>query len=126
MEYFTTFIPVLMWFSDQGTHFKNQVMEVLAKSLGIKHSFSTPYVPWSNGTVEAVCKPVLRIMRAFSTKFKIHESDCPSTVPSIQNIINNTLSRRLGNKAPITVHTGMKSGNPQNLALHSINYVDAT
>ncbi len=49
IEYFTTFVPVLMWFSDQGTHFKNEVMELLAKSLGAKHRFSTAYVPGPMG-----------------------------------------------------------------------------
>ncbi len=122
MEYFTTFVPVLSWFSDQGTHFKNEVMEILAKSLGAKHNFSTPYVPWSNGTVEAVCKQVIRVMCAFSAEFKIAEADWSTTVPAIQSIINNTPARRLGGRAPITVHTGMDSGNPLNLALSSICY----
>ena len=125
MEYFTTFVPVLQWFSDQGTHFKNEVMELLANSLGVKHHFSTPYVPWSNGTVESVCKQFLRVMRAFSAEFRIPESDWPTTVPAVQSIINNSPSRRLGNRAPITVHTGMEPGNPLNLALSAINYSDA-
>lgn len=126
MEYFTTFVPVLSWFSDQGTHFKNEVMEILSKSLGAKHKFSTPYVPWSNGTVEAVCKQALRVMRALSAEFKIPESDWPTTVPAIQCIINNSPTRRLGGRAPIKVHTGMEPGNPLNLALLSINYQNAT
>lgn len=54
LEYFSTFVPVLKWFSDQGPHFANEVMEVLASALGARHRFSTAYVPWSNGTVEAV------------------------------------------------------------------------
>lgn len=126
MEYFTTFVPVLNWFSDQGSHFKNQVMEFLACSLGAKHSFSTPYVPWSNGTVEAVCKQVLRVMHAFMSEYRIPEADWQTCVPAIQSIINNAPSRRLGNRAPIAVHTGMEPGNPLHIALQSINYVDAT
>ena len=124
MEYFTTFVPVLQWFSDQGTHFKNEVMRLLAASLGAKHNFSTPYVPWSNGTVEAVCKEFLRVMRAFSHELKIAESDWPSTVRAVQSIINNSPARRLGNQAPITVHTGMQPGNPLNVALATISYTD--
>lgn len=64
-------------------------------------------------------------MRALSAEFKIPEVEWPTTVPAIQSIINNTPSRRLGNRAPITVHTGMKPGNPLALALSAINYVDA-
>lgn len=117
MEIFTTFVPVLSWFSDKGTHYKNEVMEILAKSLGAKYQFSTPYVSCSNGTVEAVCKQALREMRAFSSEFKIPEANCPNTVPVIQSIIKNTISRRLGNRAPVTVHTGMGPVNPLNIAL---------
>lgn len=126
MEYFTTLVPVLNWFSDQGTHFKNQVMEILASALGAKHNFSTPYVPWSNGTVEVVCKQVLRLMHEFSAEFQIPETEWPTTVPAIMSIINNAPSRRLGNKVPITVHTGIPAGNPLNPALSTINYVGAT
>ena len=124
MKYFTTFVPVLTWFSDQGTHFKNEVMELLAKSLGAKHHFSTAYVPWSNGTVESVCKQVLRVIRALSAEFEVPEADWTTTVPAIQSIINNSPTRRLGNRAPITVHTGMEAGNPLQLALVSIGYKD--
>lgn len=53
-EYCTTFVPVLQWFSDQGPHFCNSIMEELASSLGARHRFSTAYVPWSSRTVEAV------------------------------------------------------------------------
>lgn len=62
-----TFVPVLEWFSDQGPHFRNAVIELLASSMGSKHRLSTAYVPWSNGTVEAVCKDVLRIIHSVST-----------------------------------------------------------
>lgn len=56
-------------------------------------------------------------MRAFSAEFKIPEAGWPSIVPASQSIINNAPSRPLGNKAPITVHTGMESGNPLKLAI---------
>ncbi len=64
MEYFSTFVPVLQWFSDQGPHFCNKVMQNLSTYLEVKHLFSTVYAPWSNGTVESVCKEVLRVMHA--------------------------------------------------------------
>ena len=99
-------------------------MKLLAASLGVKHNFSAVYVPWSNGTVEAVCKQFLRVIRAFSHEFEIAESDWLSTVQAVQSIIYNWPARRLGNRAPITVHTGMEPGNPLNLDLASISYMD--
>jgi len=95
-------------------------MKHLAASLGAKHRFSTAYAPWANGTVESVCKEVLRVMRAFNTEMKKAEVDWPTSVSAIQSIINNSPSRRLGNRAPITVHTGMESGNPLSLALSEV------
>ncbi len=71
VEYFTTFVPVLSWFSDQGTHFKNEVMKILARPTRANHNFSTPYVPWSNGTVESVCKQVLHVMPALIVDFNL-------------------------------------------------------
>lgn len=38
--------------SDQGTSFKNQLMDSLSKLLGYKHIFCTAYRPQSNGAVE--------------------------------------------------------------------------
>jgi hypothetical protein len=38
--------------SDQGTHFKNQLMEAMAKLIGCNHIFSSVYHPQTNGLVE--------------------------------------------------------------------------
>ena len=38
--------------SDRGRHFNNQVIENLTKKFNIKHHFSTPYHPQTNGLVE--------------------------------------------------------------------------
>ncbi|CAF1177908.1 unnamed protein product [Rotaria sordida] len=38
--------------SDQGTHFKNQLMESMSKLIGYNHIFSCVYHPQSNGMVE--------------------------------------------------------------------------
>ena len=125
-EYFTTFVPVTKWFSDQGPHFCNKVMEMLAQSIGANHRFSTVYAPWSNGTVESVCKEVLRVMHALCAEMKIPETEWPRIVPAIQSIVNNSPARRLKNKAPITVHTGMTSGNPLTVALSTMGIRDVS
>ena len=38
--------------SDRGSHFKNQMIEKLMEKFQIKHLFSTPYHPQTNGLVE--------------------------------------------------------------------------
>lgn len=116
-EYFTTFVPVLQWFSYQAPYFCNTVMETLAATLGARHRFSTAYVPWSNGTAEAVCKKVLRVFLAKSPDMMIPETEWPTVFPAIQTVVNNSPSCRLDGRAPITVHTRMTSGNPLSIAL---------
>lgn len=57
------------------------------------------------------------MLHAIGTELRSAETDFPSLVPAIQSIINNSPSRRLGDRAPITVHTGMRNGNPLSVAL---------
>ena len=38
--------------SDRGTHFNNKIIEELTKKFEIKHLFSSPYHPQTNGLVE--------------------------------------------------------------------------
>lgn len=118
--YFTAFFPVLEWFSDQGQHFCNAVMELLASSMVARHRFPTAYVSWSNGTFEAVFKDVLLIMHSVSTEFNVTEADWEKTVPAVQSIMKNSPSRRLGGRAPITVHTCMDFGNPLKVSLSTL------
>lgn len=111
MECFFSFVPVLNWLADQEPHFFNKVIDTLATYLGAEHRFSTAYDTWSNGTVEYVWKEILRVLHTFNSETRTPEADWPDYVPAIQSIINNSLSIWLGGRAPITVYTGMYSGN---------------
>ena len=42
--------------SDNGTDFKNQLMDTVLQKLGIDNIFSTPYHPQSNGKLEVFHK----------------------------------------------------------------------
>ena len=51
-EYFCKFgVPCLI-ISDQGSHFRNQLMASMRSLIGYNHVFSTPYHPQTNGIVE--------------------------------------------------------------------------
>lgn len=51
-EYFCKYgIPAVI-LSDQGSHFRNQLMENIQHLVGYNHIYSTPYHPQSNGIVE--------------------------------------------------------------------------
>ena len=45
--------------SDQGSHFKNMLIKSLTEESRVHHHFTTAYCPWSNGSVERICREVL-------------------------------------------------------------------
>ena len=54
-----------MFFSDNGSHFRNQVMENLARLLPVKHDFSTIYCAWPNGLVERGNRDIKALVKIF-------------------------------------------------------------
>ena len=44
--------------SDQGSQFHSKVLQVLSHSLGIKHVFTSPYHPQTNGLTELMNKTI--------------------------------------------------------------------
>jgi transposase InsO family protein len=62
MRWFAVFGVVLLWISDRGSHFKNEVVQRVQNELKAKHLFTTANCPWSNGTIESVCKQVIRAL----------------------------------------------------------------
>ncbi|GMG15436.1 unnamed protein product [Phytophthora fragariaefolia] len=52
MDWFAAFGVCLAWVSDQGTHFRNEVIQALQYALGAHHHFTTARCPWANRTVE--------------------------------------------------------------------------
>jgi transposase InsO family protein len=45
--------------SDQGTHFRNEVVKHLCARLKTEQVFTPVYSPWLNGTVERLNKDIL-------------------------------------------------------------------
>jgi hypothetical protein len=110
--WFAAFGIAAVWVSDQGSHFKNQVMESLRKSLRTQHHFTTAYTPWANGTVERACREVLRAARALLSEFRLPPDQWPDVARIIQSSLNNSPSPQRGNIAPITAFTGRNPDSP--------------
>lgn len=108
------------WFvSDQGTHFKNRLMTMICRELRTKHHFTTAYSPWSNGTVERVCREILRVARALCSEWKLAPQDWPAVLEVIQSVLNMTPLKRLGTsqktgnyRSPLEVFTGQIAQRP--------------
>lgn len=100
-KWFTAFGIAPIWISDRGSHFKNEVMQNLGKKLRVDHQFTPAYSPHTNGTVENVCKPILRAISALLPDLGLQEDDWPLVIPLIQSLLNNSKSKRLGSKTPL-------------------------
>ncbi|KAG3105658.1 hypothetical protein PI124_g13584 [Phytophthora idaei] len=57
-----------MWVSDNGSHFKNQVMSLLAERLSVSHQFAPV---WINGTVERVNRDILQVLRVMLLEIRL-------------------------------------------------------
>ena len=112
IEWFSSFGNVPQWVSDRGTHFKNQIVRELKERLHCGHHFTLAYCPWTNGSVEVVCREMLRAMRVLLSEFRLPFKLWPNLVPLVQSILNNTPLSRLNGTCPLTVFTQLSANSP--------------
>jgi hypothetical protein len=108
---------VLLWISDRGSHFKDEVVRRVQKELKAKHQFTTANCPWSNGTIESACKQVIRAFRAVLSELKMYADEWPEVVYMVQSVLNNSLSTRLNKRTLMQVFTGHAETTPLALML---------
>lgn len=112
LSWFSTFGICYTWDTDQGTHFKNDVIATLKHNLGAHHHFTTARSPWANGTVEVVNRELLRLFRSLISEWKMDRKDWPKLIKLVQLALNQTRSAALENEAPVTVMTGIAAMSP--------------
>jgi hypothetical protein len=117
MRWFVVFGFVLLWISDRGSQFKNEVVQRVQKELKAKLHFTTANCPWSNGTIESACKQVIRAFRAVLSELKMYADEWPEVVNMVQSVLNNSLSTRLNKRTPMQVCTGHSETTPLALML---------
>jgi transposase InsO family protein len=111
------FVVVLLWISERGSHFKNEVVRRVQKELKAKHHFTTANCPRSNGTIESKCKQVIRALLAVLSKLKMYADEWLEVVNLVQIVLSNSLSPRLSKRTPIKVFTGHAEPTPLALML---------
>ena len=110
--WFSRFGVVRTWISDQGSHFKNEIMRTLNTRLKGNHHFTVVYSPWANGGIERANKEMLRVLRVILLENKMEESQWPSLVPVVQAVLNHSPLDRLAGLAPVEVFTGLERSHP--------------
>jgi len=106
IDWFAAFSPVPQWVSDRGSHFKNEIISILRDKFRSQHHFTLAYCPWSNGTVEVVCRELLRGIRALLSEFNLPFRFWPDVLPIVQSVLNTTSVPRLGNRCPLKAFAG--------------------
>ncbi|ETV85604.1 hypothetical protein H257_03310 [Aphanomyces astaci] len=104
---FTTFGCVDTWVPDDGSHFKNEVIEKVQKLVGAHHHITTANSPWANGTVEVVNRLVLRAVKALLSEMKLNADEWPHVLPLVKGALNHQPADRLGRLAPVTAFSGL-------------------
>jgi hypothetical protein len=112
VQWFVEFGTVLNWVSDQGSHFKNNLIKKLRQLTRGHHHFTLPYTPWGNGTVEVVCRELLRCLKVLGFEFKPPFKAWPSLLPMVQSGLNNTILPRLENRTSTEVFLGLPTSTP--------------
>ena len=112
LDWFKRFGNVPVWVSDQGSHFKNTLMDLLRNREGITHRFTTPHCPWANSRIERVNLDIVNVMRVLSAEFKMAFDAWPTLLPRLQSVLNNTPRASLADRAPIELHIGRDKSTP--------------
>ena len=102
---FSAFGTVPRWVSDQHSHLKNEIVGGLREKTHGFHHFTVSYCPWTTGTVEVVCRELIRTMRALLSEFQMPFKMWPRALTIVQALLNSTPLPRLGNRAPIKAFT---------------------
>eukprot|EP00918_Siedleckia_nematoides_P090338 GHVU01198592.1.p1 GENE.GHVU01198592.1~~GHVU01198592.1.p1 ORF type:complete len:894 (+),score=71.71 GHVU01198592.1:1173-3854(+) len=83
--------------SDGGSHFKNEVLELLTEQFHIKHHITLASCPWANGAIENMCGFALRLFRVLgSAGDNLRNADWPSLAPLVEYRVNDVPYRRDG------------------------------
>ncbi|GMF18554.1 unnamed protein product [Phytophthora fragariaefolia] len=112
LQWFYRYGIVHQWVSDQGTHFKNEVIKKLAANVGGNHHFTTAYCPWANGTVEVANRLLLKCMRAVLSERQMSPSKWESVLGMVKAALNQQPSDKLGGRAPVTAFMSLPATTP--------------
>lgn len=92
----------------QGSRLKILIMKELTSEMHVNHHFTTAYCPWTNGTVEQLCREAPMINMALLSKRKLSVAQWPTILESIQKIRNQHLTEDFDSKDTGKIRCPMK------------------
>jgi transposase InsO family protein len=84
--------------SDNGTKFKNTDFEAFYASLGLKHQFSSPYVPQQNGIVEHKNQTLVEMVRTMLDENRTPRHFCVEAIDIACHVSNHIFLTAFLNK----------------------------
>ncbi|OWZ08867.1 hypothetical protein PHMEG_00018529 [Phytophthora megakarya] len=105
-----------IWISNEGSHFRNEVMHELCRRLKARHDFTVTYSPWINGSVERAHRDVIQDLRALYLEYKVNTHDWTFFVPILQASLSHTIVPSLGRWAPVELFCGLPVPPPLKLS----------
>ncbi len=110
--------------SDRGSHFRNTVMQELARYLRIDHKFSTAYCAWSNGVAERINRDLLAFIRVMIADLGIAEDDWPHLIPLVQSGLNHSPAPSLQGYSPCEIFTALERSDALTLVFDGAEFVN--
>jgi transposase InsO family protein len=101
-----------IWFSDQCSHFKNEVVAEICKRLKSEQRYSVAHIPWINGSIERVNRDVIQVLKVLCLEYRKDIKDWIMFVPLLRASINHTPLPSLGNKAPVELFCALPLPSP--------------
>jgi transposase InsO family protein len=101
-------LPIKKVRSDNGTEFKNTQVEEFLDEEGIKHEFSTPYIPQQNGVVERKNHTLIDMARTMLDEYKTPNIFWCDTVNTACHDINRLYLHKKLKKTSYKLLTGNK------------------
>ncbi|OWY93050.1 hypothetical protein PHMEG_00037692 [Phytophthora megakarya] len=95
------------WETDNGSHFKAEVMSSLCERLKANLSFVPVYTPWINKTIERINHDIIQVLRVMLLEYQLDTRNWFYLLTLIQANLNHSPVASLGNHAPIEVFTGL-------------------
>jgi hypothetical protein len=94
--------------SDNGTEFKNSQIEGFLEKEGIKHEFSSPYIPQQNGVVERKNRTLLDMARTMLDEYKTPDQFWAEAINTASYSMNRLYLHRILKKTSYELLTGKK------------------
>ncbi|OWY95334.1 hypothetical protein PHMEG_00034688 [Phytophthora megakarya] len=117
LAWYSRFGVAPVWISDQGSHFKAEIVGELCRRLKARHEFTVVYSPWINGSVERANRDIMQVLRVMCLEYKVDTHDWTFFVPMLQASLNHTPVPSLGNAAPVELFCGLPLPSPLNLCM---------